>query len=424
MASSTRHRRRSTRSPSLGWIAALCLLGACSAPAGDGPIHPPTPAPPWTVAPPTLDGGRWIAAGWGAAPTIDEAEALAVAAARAALLAFRVARFDDPGAPTADEAEDGSGSSPVDPLTERLTRLDARDTLTAAMPADGERFARRLDDGSVEAFVQVSADELELIPQRRLQEAQVLADPAQRAAQLIELARAFLLRGMDAHCQVALEWIEREQELAPALLVELAGLHLLLGRRDDALVANARALELLLARSGDEVLLARAREQQIRLVSGIASIEDSLLDLERLTRATRRDEVLSAPLTEVLCEDTQMSTVEIVVGGEAGRLAPLWIDADGVRLVNLSDDGRVFGSALQLSLGLSPEIDSATLLIWLLPEDQAVLHTLDSLRGERLPSADGSATDAQRLLLQALLEGLRKASADLGVGAVRVHLRR
>ena len=134
--------------------------------------------------------------------------------------------------------------------------------------------------------------------------------------------------------------------------------------------------------------------------------------------------MLTTPRWELLCQESRLSTVDLSVGSDAGRLVPLWLDAAGLQLIKLSDEGRVNSQSVKLSVTLAPGVDSATLLVWLLPEHQPVLKIVDSLRGQKLPRNDGEATDDQRLLLQALLEGLRKASPHPGVGAVKVSLRR
>ena len=413
------------------WLVVLCLTCACTVPDRDNGASVLTPAPSWTALSPTLEEGRWVAAGLGVASTIDQAQALAEVEARAALLAFRTASLRGLAGTTAESSAPGPDQL-LGAMSARLANLDARDLLNLSMPANGERFARRLADGRVEAFVQVSVDDLELFPQRRVHEAAALDDPQERGAKLVELARTLLLQGLDSASQTALELAEQDGDLGADVLMELAGLHLLLGRRDEALAANARALTRLSGAADGTIFdpaahsaqLARAAEQQARLQSGIASMEDSLLDLERLTRAARHDDVLTTPRIELLCEEAQMSTVELMVGSDAGRLVPLWLDADGLHLVKLSDDGRVNGQSVELSVSLAPGVDSATLLVWLLPEHQPVLAIVDSLRGEHLPSDDAAATDEQRLILQALLEGLRKASPHLGVGAVKVSLHR
>jgi hypothetical protein len=418
MAASTRAR---AQHPDLTWRVHRCsLLGlclavvACSAPLSDdaGPVL--LDQPEWTTEQPHSDGDHWIAVGSGAATSVEQAELLAVEAARARLLALRgFGHADDLDAP-----------GEADLLTARLARLGSSDTLNLVLLADGERFVHRLEDGSVESFVQVSVEDIELFPRRRLQEAAGLQDGPERARGLIDLARKFLLRGMDAHSHLALEFVEQDTALAPSDLMELASLHSLLGRPDDALRVTARALELLQETPEDEALLARAREQRDRLVSGIVSIEDCLLDLERLTRATRRDDLLRVSRSEVRCEAAQASSVQLDLGSNVGRLAPLWIDVHGVRLVNLSDGGRVSTDSLEMSVGLAPGVDTATLLVWLLPEDQSVLEMVDSLRNEQLPSDDLAASDEHRLQLQSLLEGLRRAAADPGVGAAMVRLYR
>lgn|GEM_PF-3332359 len=433
MIPSSRRSSGSLLSLAPAWLVALCLTCACSVTNGDNGAMVLTPAPPWTGLPPTLQDGRWLAAGRGVAQTIDQAQTLAVAEARAGLMAFRTA-FLEQAAGVASELGQQSqqgeeGAEPtLDRMSAHLANLDSRDLLSLSMPADGERFSRRLADGNVEAFVQVSADDLELFPQRRVHEVAALQDPQERGAKLVELARTLLLQGLDASSQTALELAEQDPALGADVLMELAGLHLLLGRRDEALAANARALERLSETADDpaaaDLQRARALEQQVRLASGIASIEDSLLDLERLTRAIRHEDVLTTSRLELLCEETRLSTIELSVGSDAGRLVPLWLDAGGLHLVKLSDDGRVNGQSVQLSVTLAPGVDSATLLIWLLPERQPVLEIVDSLWGEHLPGDDSEATDDQRLLLQALLEGLRKASPHPGVGAVKVSLHR
>lgn len=433
MIPSFRRSSGSLLSLATAWLVALCLTCACTVTDRDNGAMVLTPAPPWTALPPTLQDGRWLAAGRGEAETVDQAQGLAEAGARAGLMAFRTA-FLEQIAGAADDLGDLAdlgdlgADHTLDRMSARLASLDSRDLLTLSMPADGERFSRRLADGSVEAFVQVSVDDLELFPQRRVHEAAALQDPQERGAKLVELARTLLLQGLDASSQTALELAGKDPALGADVLMELAGLHLLLGRRDEALAANARALERLSDPTGDpaaaDAQRARALEQQARLESGIASIEDSLLDLERLTRAIRHEDVLTTSRLELLCEEAQLSTVELSVGSDAGRLVPLWLDADGLHLVKLSDEGRVNSQSVQLSVTLPPGVDSATLLVWLLPEHQPVLEIVDSLRGEHLPSDDSEATDDQRLLLQALLEGLRKASPHPGVGAVKVSLHR
>ncbi|MFT7462914.1 MAG: hypothetical protein ACI9EF_001256 [Pseudohongiellaceae bacterium] len=410
-------------------LAVLGLLGSCAAPEQKLEAGQLTPVPPWTEDVPRLEGGRWVAPGRATAATIDEAEGLAAAAARAALLSYRAGQLDD-ALPAGSAPRVVDSRTAVGKISERIAALDARDSLTMFMPTGGERFVRRLGGDTVQVFVQASVDDLKLFPQRRLHEAATLSDPEERSATLIHLARTLLLRGMDAHSQAALALIERDGELSPTTLLELSGLHLLLGRRDEALVANTRALEKLEPleqaepNTANATLLARAREQQARLLSGIAAIEELLLDLERLTRASRHEEVLSTPETELFCDGTHLTVVHIVFGSDPGRLVPLWLDQSGVRLVNLSNDGRASGMSMQLSVALAPGIESATLLLWLIPEDLSVLEIVDSMRGRRLPSDDASASDDERLLLQGLLDGLRKASTHGGVGGLTVHVQR
>ena len=77
-----------------------------------------------------------------------------------------------------------------------------------------------------------------------------------------------------------------------------------------------------------------------------------------------------------------------------------------------------------IDLAALPTWAVLVLLVWLVPERSAVLSSVEGLRGLTVPRAPGQADESLRLLLQGLLEGLRKLADDPTVGATLVHLQR